>query len=234
MAKRTTQKKNPNLHLLWPTPFLVKKFGQYQKVNKELLELFYKHRSENESKKSSMYASKDNIYALYGEQECVKKLVKFIMDGVFEVASEVNAPYWGEPKSIDIEITGLWFQMSNDHCFHETHVHGNCAWSGVYYVQAGDCDTSKKSHKPGEIPNGVTRFYGPHLDISAGGHGEFGNMYLQDTHFDSYPESGKLVVFPPHIKHMPFPYNGEEDRVIVSFHAQIHNPDGFSFGYSFS
>lgn len=234
MKKRPQAKKNPDLHLLWSTPILIKKFGQYQKVNKELLELFYRHRKKHEHKKSPMFASNDNIYELYNDHECIQKLVKFIMDSVFEIGSTVNAPYWGNPKKIDVQITGLWFQMSNDHRFHETHVHGNCSWSGVYYVQSGDADKSIEDHDKGAIPNGVTRFYGPNMEASAGGHGEFGNMYLQDTHFDSYPEDGKLVVFPPHIKHMPFPYDGEKDRVIVSFHAQIHNPEGFNYGYSFT
>ncbi len=234
MKKPANKKKNPNLHLLWPTPILIKKFGQHQKVNKELMTLFNEHRKKNEPKKGKMFASKDDIYALYKDNEPLNKLVKFIMDGVFEIASEVNAPYWQGAKDIHIEITGLWFQMSNQHAFHETHVHGNSSWSGVYYVQAGDSDKSAKDVKAGDIPNGITRFYGPNMEASAGGHGEFGNQYLQDLHFDSYPEEGKLVVFPPHIKHMPFPYNGKDDRVIVSFHAQIHNPSGFEYGYTFN
>ena len=76
--------------------------------------------------------------------------------------------------------------MSNEHAFHETHIHGNCAWSGVYYVEVGDCSTCPADHGA-DMPNGVTRFYGPHMEVTAGGHGEFGNLYLQDTHFDSYP-----------------------------------------------
>jgi len=232
MKKRAPKKNNPNLHLLWPTPILIKKFGQHQKVNKELLELFGKHRSAHQTVKSDMYASTDDMWAQYKDNPALQKLVKFIMDGVFEIGSEVNAPYWGQPKDINIEITGLWFQVANGHTFHETHVHGNCAWSGVYYVQSGDADKSAEDVEKGKMPNGVTRFYGPNMEASAGGHGEFGNVYLQDTHFDSYPEDGKLVIFPPHIKHMPFPYSGEKDRVIVSFHARIHNPSGFKYGYS--
>lgn len=86
-------KKNPNLQLLWSTPILSKKFGQYQKVNNELLELFYKHRKSHQTAKSSMFASNDNIYELYNDEPAIQKLVKFIMDGVFEIAKEVNAPY---------------------------------------------------------------------------------------------------------------------------------------------
>lgn len=224
--------KNPDLKFLWPTPFLSKKFEQYQQVNKSLLKLFYQHRSDHEKVKRAKYASKDDLYVLYKDKPAIQQLVQFIMDGVFEIASAVNAPYWGENKSIDIQITGVWFQMSNKHTFQETHVHGNCSWSGVYYVEAGDSSRTPSDHAGGS-PNGLTRFYGPNMDITGGGHGDYGNLYLQDTHFDSYPENGKLVIFPPHLKHMPFPYNGEKDRVIVSFHAQVHTPDGFNYGYSF-
>lgn len=237
MKKTAQKKKNPNLHLLWPTPILVKKFGQHQKVNKELMTLFSAHREKAEKDKQAkqaMFVSEDNIFALYKDQAAMQKLVKFIMDGVFEIASEVNGAYWKDVSNVDIQITGLWFQITNEHKFQETHVHGNCSWSGVYYVDAANADRSAAEVKKGDLPNGVTRFYGPNMEASAGGHGEFGNVYLQDTHFDSYPEDGKLVVFPPHLKHMPFPYAGERDRVIVSFHAQIHNPNGFKYDYSFS
>jgi hypothetical protein len=34
---------------------------------------------------------------------------------------------------------------------------------------------------------------------------------------------------------MPFPYNGAEDRVIVSFHAQVFNASGAqNYDYGFS
>ncbi len=234
MKKRSAAKKNPNIQLLWPTPILTKKFGQHQKVNKELMKIFTAHRNKLEKKKKPMFVSEDNIYALYKDEPAIQKLVKFIMDGVFEIGSEVNGPYWKNVNNLDIQITGLWFQMTNGHKFQETHVHGNCSWSGVYYVNAADSDKSPDDVAKGNLPNGVTRFYGPNMEASAGGHGEFGNVYLQDVSYDSYPEDGKLVVFPPHLKHMPFPYAGEEDRVIVSFHAQIHNPDGFKYGYTFS
>ena len=91
MKKRAAPKKNPNLHLLWPTPILIKKYGQHQKVNKELMELFTKHRKSHQTTKSDMFASKDDIYELYKDNPALQKLVKFIMDGVFEIASEVNA-----------------------------------------------------------------------------------------------------------------------------------------------
>ena len=150
--------RNPNIQLLWPTPILTKKFGQHQKVNKELLELFYSHRSKNEKKRSPVYASNDDLYKLYKDTPAMGQLIKFIMDNVFEVASTVNGSYWGRARDINVEITGIWFQMSNEHGFHDTHIHGNCSWSEVYYNQTEGCSRSPKDLKNGML-NGITRFY---------------------------------------------------------------------------
>ena len=222
---------NPHIQYLWPTPILIKKFGQYQKVNRELLELFYTHRSKHEQKKASGYASRDDLYKLYKDHAALNQLIKFIMDNVFEIASVVNGEFWEKGININVEITGIWFQISNDHAFHETHVHGNCTWSGVYYVQADECSHAADDIKSGILNNGITRFYGPYMEAIGGGQADVGNIYLdENTRWDSYPEDGVLVVFPSHIKHMAFPYVGEKDRVVVSFHAKVIGED-FKYNY---
>ncbi len=81
--------------------------------------------------------------------------------------------------------------------------------------------------------NGVTRFYGPYMEFLAGGHGEFGNLYLQYGSWDSFPEDGKIAVFPSYLKHMAFPCSGEQDRVIVSFHAQVDGESELQYSYQF-
>ena len=81
--------------------------------------------------------------------------------------------------------------------------------------------------------NGVTRFYGPNMEYGAAGHGDWGNYYLHDHALTRYPEDGALVIFPSHLKHMVFPYKGEQDRVIVSFHAQVNSKTQIEYKYSF-
>lgn len=229
--KQSRRPKSPNVRYLWPTPILTKTFGQHQKVNRELADLFYAYRKQKAPPEPVPYASPDTLLE-ESNNPALQALGRFISDAVFEVAAEVNEPYWGQAQDLSIHLTGLWFQISNNFAFHETHVHGNCSWSGVYYVQAGS-DPGKIRNG---INNGITRFYGPQMDMTGGGHGEFGNLYLQDYAFDSVPEDGKLVVFPPHIKHMAFPYQGEIDRIIVSFHAQVHSKTPYrpSLKYTFS
>jgi uncharacterized protein (TIGR02466 family) len=234
MAKKTRSETNPNIVKLWPTTMLVKRFAHYQKVNPALLDLFYKHRDREQGGPGQAYASKDDLLSQYPLHAELGELAEFIGTGIGEVAAEANKGLWNPADKLRVNITGLWFQISNNYAFHEMHVHGNCSWSGVYYVRAAECTTSAQDN-PDQQPNGVTRFYGPHMEHMAGGHGDYGNMYLHDNSWDSFPEDGKLCIFPSHIKHMPFPYNGEEDRVIVSFHAQVFNSSGTqNYDYSFN
>jgi hypothetical protein len=99
-------------------------------------------------------------------------------------------------------------------------------------VQSGDSSTGPGSLGANGQPNGITRFYGPHTEYQAGGHGDLGNYYLQYHTHDSYPEDGKLVIFPSHIKHMVFPYYGDKDRIIVSFHAQVNGDTELRYDYA--
>lgn len=223
--------RNPNITELWPVHILTRKFGKYQQVNPELVRYFDAYRRENPGRPGPVYVSPDNFSA-GSDLKAVLALQQFIMDGVFEIASAVNAPYWNRNQALNVHMTGMWFQISNRYGFHETHVHGNCSWSGVYYVQAGECSKGPKDLGENGQPNGITRFYGPHMEYQAGGHGDLGNYYLQHHTWDSYPEDGKLVIFPSHIKHMVFPYNGSTDRIIVSFHAQVNGDDGLRYDYT--
>ena len=223
--------RNPNITQLWPVSILTRKFGKYQQVNRELIEHFAAYREAHPGRPGPVYVSPDN-FSVGTENRAVLALQKFIMDGVFEIASAVNSPYWAQNQSLNVHMTGMWFQVSNNYGFHETHVHGNCSWSGVYYVQTGDCSKGPKDLGDNGQPNGITRFYGPHMEYQAGGHGDLGNYYLQHHTWDSYPEEGKLVIFPSHIKHMVFPYNGNTDRIIVSFHAQVNGDSELRYDYT--
>ena len=227
------QKPNPYIKQLWPVSILNRRFGKYQKVNPELIKLFRQYQSDHPSEHPSTYSSPDN-FSEGIENEALESLQKFILDNIFAISAELNAPFWPQGLKLDVQLTGLWFQISNNYGFHETHVHGNCSWSGVYYVQSGASSKSASDKGENGMPNGITRFYGPNMEYQAAGHGDYGNFYLQNHIYDSFPEDGKLVIFPSHIKHMVFPYKGEEDRIIVSFHAVVDAEQDLRYDYTFS
>ncbi len=55
---------------------------------------------------------------------------------------------------------------------------------------------------------------------------DMGNAYLQQAHYDVVPEPGMLILFPAFLNHKAMPYAGEQDRIVVSFNAQIHGAEG--------
>lgn len=223
-----------NIQLLWPTPILRKKFDQHGVVNPKLTTLFYEHRRIAEKTEAQVYSSSDDLLLRY-DDPALNQLFSFISECVMEITSSMNGEIWkhSQSKKMNMNVVGAWFQIQNGFGYHETHTHGNCSWSGVYYVQVDD-DEKRESNQELGVMNGLTRFYGHHMDVIGGGYMDSGNLYLQSTSFDSKPEEGVLCVFPSHIKHMAMPYVGEKDRIIVSFNVQVHGDHGDGvFDYSF-
>ncbi len=228
------ENKNEYIHLLWPTPILRKKFDQHESVNPKLVKLFYEHRRNDNKAEAPVYSSGDDLLMRY-DDPALNQLFGFISESVYEISSAMNSEVWkySRSKKMNINMVGAWFQIQNGHGYHETHNHGNCAWSGVYYIQVDD-DEKRESNKELGAMNGITRFHGHYMDVIGGGYSDSGNLYLQRTGFDSKPEEGVLCVFPSHVKHMAMPYVGDKDRIIVSFNAQVHGDQGNEvFDYSF-
>lgn len=230
------QSENKNIQMLWPTPILRKMFEQHKTVNSELIKLFYHQRStdDNAVMDAAVYSSPDDLLMRHDNQ-ALNELFTFISQSVFEISSSMNSEIWkhSQSKKMNMEVVGAWFQIQNGHGYHETHTHGNCAWSGIYYVQVDD-NEKRESNKAFGAMNGITRFYSHQMDVIGGGYMDSGNLYLQSTSFDSKPEEGVLCIFPSHLKHMAMPYEGEKDRIIVSFNVQVHGDQGDAvFDYNF-
>jgi len=229
------KQENENIQMLWPTPILRKKFKQHQKVNQELITLFKEHRRLDNNNDMPVYSSSDDLLMRYNN-DALNQLFSFISESTFEIASTVNEEMWKHcvSKKMRMNVVGAWFQIQNGHGFHEVHNHGNCSWSGVYYVQVDDEEKRIKNKELGD-KNGITRFYGHHTDLIGGGYMDSGNHYMQSTSFDSKPEAGVLCIFPSHLKHMALPYIGEKDRIIISFNAQVNGDKGDAlYNYSFT
>lgn len=228
--KRTESTGRENL---WPVPLVRSRFAEASSVNPQLVALFQQERVTAGAGEASVFSSSDDLLMRY-DDPALNRLFQFISRTVFELASELNADLWQQSPStkMNMSIAGAWFQIQNGGAFHDVHSHGNCSWSGVYYVQVDDDDT-REAHPVFGALNGVTRFYGPQTEQIAGAYMDSGNLYLQRNSWDSPPEAGVLCVFPSHLKHMALPYQGQKDRIILSFNAQVHGDRGDGvLGYS--
>ncbi len=226
-----------DVRLLWPTALLQRELPEHAAVNAGLLELFAAHRAAHPGPDPAAvsYSSGDDLLARYTNLH-LQTLFALISQAVFDVASSVNASAWASmPQArLSMEVVGAWFQVQNRYGFHDIHTHGNCSWSGVYYVQIDE--TAKRAQHPQlGARNGLTRFYGPSLTLLGGAYQDLGNAYLQQATHDVQPQAGTLIVFPSWLNHKALPYDGEQDRIIVSFNAQVHGQGGNqSAGYGFS
>lgn len=225
----------PNVKLMWPTPILERRLPDHDAVNAGLTTLFARHREQHPGPPGSVYSSSDDLLTRY-DDPALAQLFSFVSQSVFEIAQTMNAAVWAglpDPR-LQLKVVGAWFQVQNHFGFHDIHTHGNCSWSGVYYVQIDGAEQRRQHPQLGER-NGVTRFYGPSLGLLGGAYQDLGNAYLQQATHDVQPQAGTLIVFPSWLNHTALPYDGAQDRIIVSFNAQVHGQGGNqSAEYGFS
>jgi uncharacterized protein (TIGR02466 family) len=214
------------LQRLWPVPLAVHRFERAAEINPLLARVFSAMRATDaDAPAGSFYASPDDLLRRIQLPE-FHELVQFIAKAIQTTAQQANAGLWPQGRhNLQLELMGVWFQIQNGAAFHDVHTHGNCSWSGVYYVQIDPLEQRAQHPEFGAL-NGATRFYSPMFPLLGGAHMDLGNAFLQQATLDVTPQEGELVLFPAFLTHKALPYAGKQDRIIVSFNAQIHAPGG--------
>ena len=221
---------------LWPTPIGLHRYAVAETVNPLLIGAFAEGRAAQERERGEQpgpfFASDDDLLHRVKLPEW-EDFVGFVVSSLVETVRRANHMAWnGRAMNLQVGIDGMWFQCSRDGAFHDIHTHGNCSWSGVYIVQIDD-PGRRSSHPVYGAANGVTRLYGPPFSALGGAFVDVGNAYLQPPHQDIEPLAGQLLLFPSWLAHKAMPYDGELERVIVSFNASIHASAGDQLhGYS--
>jgi uncharacterized protein (TIGR02466 family) len=218
----------------WPVPMATHRFAQAEETNAVLARVFSVMRATDPGfqEGSSFYASSDDLLRRVDLPE-FQALVQFIAQSLQTTLQQANAAVWPQGRhALQLELVGLWFQIQNGAGFHDVHTHGNCSWSGVYYVQI-DALEQRQAHPHLGALNGATRFYSPMFPLLGGAHMDMGNAFMQQATLDVAPVAGDLVLFPAFLPHKALPYSGEKDRIVVSFNAQLHAPGGDQmYGYA--
>ena len=139
----------------------------------------------------------------------LNKLIDFCYEMVSSVIREVNNNFVDMSNWV-VGFQDSWFHITKDGGYHDYHAHHGSPWSGIFYVDIGDCDF--------ESVNGVNRFYSPlHVPML------LGLNSLSVTNFDIEPENGKLVISPGFMPHSAVPYKGDKDRIIIAFNTKVVN-----------
>jgi uncharacterized protein (TIGR02466 family) len=121
----------------------------------------------------------------------------------------INASTGGNEFQEPLSAFG-WATICRTGAYHAPHSHPDSAWSGVYYVDAGNPD-------PDQPLSGVLEFLDPRAGVDAVT--APGDPYGEP--FRVRPEAGLLVVFPSWLYHWVHPYSGQKPRIAISFNASV-------------
>lgn len=217
-------------HWLWPTPIGIHRYAAAAEVNPLLVGAFAEGRTAQERARGvepggPFFASDDDLLHRVKIPEW-QDFVGFVVSSIGNTVQHANQDAWaGQELELRVGIEGMWFQCSRDGAFHDVHTHGNCSWSGVYIVQIDDSE-KRVTHPIYGAANGVTRLYGPPFQILGGAFVDAGNAYLLPPSHDVEPVAGQLLLFPSWLAHQAMPYDGDKERIIVSFNASLHATQG--------
>lgn len=229
---------DPGFHALWATPLAVYRFADADTLNPVIARMLSVLRiaqctARGERTDAPFFASDDDLLQRLRTPEG-ETLVRFVVGSLQDAVGRANAGHWPPGlNSMKVAIEGMWFQCSSAGAFHDVHTHGNCSWSGVYVVQV-DPPERRRAHPLHGAQHGVTRFYGPRFSRLGGAHVDLGNAYLQPPHVDVDPVPGQLTLFPSWLPHQAMPYDGDSERIVVSFNASVHATDGTDRLHRFS
>jgi len=215
---------NDKLFRLWPTTILRKRFPDHDRIKPELMgfikaymEADPKGRTANENR--DLYESRYDILKRHaGENPALKALGSFLGQAFAEVGTAANMPFWKregvQPEDLSVEITASWFINYLSQGNVNPHLHGNCSWSCVYYLQMGEpCDEME----------GATYFISP-ANKSDGT--DLGSAYAGEASRYFVAKEGHALFFPSHLVHGSFPYRGDAPRIIFSANARIEKQGG--------
>ena len=186
----------------------------HNKTKNDLINYFndYMKKKPNSRRGGENYKLFESEYNLHTQNnEYFKKLTTFIANGILATSNEANKNEIKKIKEPKFQVTihDSWFINYEKGGFVLPHLHPNCSWCCVYYVQVG---------KDASETNGST-FFQKTLPFSHVN--DFGSLYNKDGMARVKPEEGKLVVWPHFVKHGSIPYYGEMNRIIVSANASV-------------
>ena len=216
-------------HGLWPTPIGIHRYADAAKLNPQLVTAFAAGRETQERQRGverkPFFASDDDLLHRVKIPEW-QSFVRFLVSSLGETVKQANALAWGgQEMKLRVDIEGMWFQCSRAGAFHDVHTHGNCSWSSAYIVQI-DEPAQRVQHPVYGAANGATRLYGPPFTALGGAYVDIGNAYLQPPSVDIEPIPGQLLLFPSWLAHQAMPYDGDKERIIISFNASVHGAEG--------
>jgi len=150
--------------------------------------------------KNNLKESKFNLFT--HENKIIKETELFITSCLKRAINDLK----NEDEDYDININESWFHIGKKNSSHDVHIHPNCSWCGVFYVQSGDRDCGGKTIFNNPIQSNFL---------------DYATIIMREPAVIIQPEDGKLVLFPSYLNHYQSLYTGDEERIVVAFNSII-------------
>jgi uncharacterized protein (TIGR02466 family) len=200
---------------LWGSDVFIATLAEHQLIARPLISLIYRHHAAVASEvavSAKQYLFESELDFLDGDDLDLQVLNQSLCSQVLDIATYANEGHWPDDAEVDVTITESWYHLTQTGGYHDAHSHPNCSWCGIYYLEAGETDFSRRS--------GVNRFYDPR--VNADHYLDAGSLYLNGQGiYDIEPVAGQVVIFPSYLKHSALPYFGSKDRIVVAFNARV-------------
>jgi uncharacterized protein (TIGR02466 family) len=200
-------------------PFGFAKLDDCAGLNAELRDLFAMRAAERgyanprplTQRPSQVFESRFDLFDW--RDPCVQRVKAFCLENVFRLVRELNRYDDATMRRVSIQHDA-WFHITRRGGFFALHNHPMASWSGVYCVAPGRHDEDKPD-------SGLLSFLNPSVT---------GAMYLDASTANvkgpfSYnirhlrQEQGQLVLFPSWLLHDVKPFEGEGERITISFNC---------------
>jgi len=218
LPKQTVDKMNKEnkIHKVWPIHIGEFYNPDHEEIKSDLIAYFkeYIKNKPGGRKASENYNLFESEYNLHSQSNPTfnKLLKEFIVKGFLTMAKEVNKHLLEvNDKDISVSIVHSWFIQYEKGGFvlPHTHISRNCSWSCVYYLQLGK-DATKN--------NGATYFQ---KTTPSRLNTDYGSIYDKSDYTKFTPMEGKMLIWPSHISHGSLPYEGTDNKIIISANARM-------------
>lgn len=209
------------------TPFFAVPFGftrldDCATLNAELRALFLERAGQGARHANPRPLTQRNAQVFESEfqlfrwpENCVQRLKEFCWRNLLQLIAEING--YDEPTMRQILLySDSWFHVTRRGGFFALHNHPMATWSGVYCVSPGEHDSDKPD-------SGLLSFVNPavtaamYLDVAVAnirGPYSYNIRHLR-------LEAGQLVLFPSWVLHDVKPFEGDGERITVSFNCRF-------------
>ena len=150
--------------------------------------------------KHNLVESKFDLFS--HKSDIIQKTAQWIGSCIKETVNTIQVEKYG----YHLTFNQSWYHITKTNGMHESHLHPNCSWCGVFYVQSGD------------EGSGDTVFENPANYTYVDRGSQFLNSLCTVR---VKPRDGMLVLFPSYLIHYQALYTGTQDRIVISFNSSV-------------